>query len=290
MLMNNFPKSLIKKKNSKTRVGHIDICRRDHTFHGFSLLMEAIDIKEAKEKELQLKKLEDAKTNAYDTIFQWNKSADERGDLSEKPVKFQEVEFYSPTAKLDEDVLILAKTEEHILKLTAIDEEFKAANVMMKVALVTEEKTEDKTIIYKKIREKCLVPTSDSRYEKNEDGVLHILSTSCVGFRFRAAAIKSTQSPYRLHVQMVDPDSDVLLGVPFLSDPFFLAAQSKENSATKDLKPLIDEKIPFPPYTTSDPSVKAEKKAMMERERILKEKSWATHCKTASASWHARYP
>ena len=281
MLMNNFPKSSIKKT---TRVGHIDICRRDHTPHGFSMLMKAIDIKE--EKELQLKKrVEDAKMNAYNTIFEWNKSADERGDLSEKPVKFQEVEFYSPTAKLDEDVLILAKKEEHLLKLTAIDEEFKAANVMMKVALVTEEKTEDKTIIYKKIREKCLVPTSDSRYEKNEDGVLHILSTSCVGFRIHAATTKSTQSPYRLHVQMVDPDSDVLLGVPLLSDPFLLAAESKEN-----LKPLIDEKIPFAPYTTSDPSVKAEKKAMMERERILKEKRWATYCNTASAWWHARNP
>ena len=227
------------------------------------MLMKAIDIKE--EKELQLKKrVEDAKMNAYNTIFEWNKSADERGDLSEKPVKFQEVEFYSPTAKLDEDVLILAKKEEH---------------------LVTEEKTEDKTIIYKKIREKCLVPTSDSRYEKNEDGVLHILSTSCVGFRIHAATTKSTQSPYRLHVQMVDPDSDVLLGVPLLSDPFLLAAESKEN-----LKPLIDEKIPFAPYTTSDPSVKAEKKAMMERERILKEKRWATYCNTASAWWHARNP
>ena len=286
MPVNNFPSSSIRKKT-------IDIYRRDDIPHGFSMLMEAIDIKakEAKEKELQLKKrVEDAQTNAYNSIFEWNKYADERGDLSYKPMKFQDVEFYSPTAKRDEDVLILAKTEDHFLMLTAIDEESKAANVMMKVALVTEEKTEDKSIIYKKVREKCLVPNDDSRFKKNEDGVLHILATSCVGFRFRAAAITSTQSPYRLYVKMVDPDSDVLLGVPYLSDPFFLAAQSKENSATKDLEPLIDEKIPFAPYTTSDPSVKAEKKAMMERERNLREKSWVTHCKTASASWHARYP
>ena len=48
MPVNNFPSSSIRKKT-------IDIYRRDDIPHGFSMLMEAIDIKakEAKERERQ---------------------------------------------------------------------------------------------------------------------------------------------------------------------------------------------------------------------------------------------